>query len=235
MDKEREIKHINSTNENVKDSELIIQQLSERLINDLKMGHWEYIEWRDCYLQELDGADKFPNKIAYDMIKAWRWDEVFRHIDKFEPTQTLAKALLKDMLKNWFYENLEDRDVGYHGNLLEDNIVEWENFLSRFENLDNTTAILVLKLLEKNMYEWAGCVYKEHLWDCFNLEYFTGLDEGVLKIISERWKIPTDEEKKRFIWIDEEKRKKYTKIALDVQKNRDDEWDELAQELEELY
>jgi hypothetical protein len=39
MDKEREIKHINSTNENVKDSELIIQQLSERLINDLKMGH----------------------------------------------------------------------------------------------------------------------------------------------------------------------------------------------------
>ena len=235
MDKGRENKHIDSSNENVKDSELIIQQISERLINDLKMRRWEYIEWRDCYLQELDGVDIFPNKIAHDMIKAWRWDEVFRHIDKFEPTQTLAKALLKDMLKNWFYENLEYRDVGYRGNLLEDNIVEWENFLSRFENLDNTTAILVLKLLEKNMYEWAGCVYKEHLWDCFNLEHFTGLDEGVLKIISERWKIPTDEEKKRFIWIDEEKRKKYTKIALDVQKNRDDERDELAQELEELY
>ena len=165
MDKESENKHIDSSNENVKDSELIIQQLSERLINDLKMGRWEYIEWRDCYLQELDGADKFPNKIAHDMINAWRWDEVFRHIDKFEPIQTLAKALLKDMLKNWFYENLEDRDVGYHGNLLEDNIVEWENFLSRFENLDNTTAILVLKLLEKNMYEWAGCVYKEFRGD----------------------------------------------------------------------
>ena len=231
MSKEKINESADSSKKRIMASEELIQHVSNDLIQSLNAGSGDYIErWND-YLERFEGSDTFPNKIAHDMIRAWRWDEVFRHIDKFKPTQTLAKALLKDMLKNWFYENLEDRDVGYHGNLLEDKIVEWENFLSRFENLDNTTAILVLKLLEKNMYEWAGCVYKEHLWDCFTLKYFVWLDEEVLKRLSERWVVIKDEDKNRFVWIDKEKWDKYTKIALMVQDEANEERDKLDEEL----
>lgn len=222
----------NSLNEKTKNSELIIQDLSKRLIHDLNMGRWDYIERRDDYLQELDGADKFPNKIAHDMIKAWRWDEVLRHIENFESTQTLAKALLENMLKNWFYENKDSRAEGYSLDyLLEDNINQRETFLSRFKELDNSTALLVLRLLERNMYEWADAIYKSHLWDCFTLKYFVWLDEEVLKRLSERWVVIKNEDKNRFVWIDKEKWDKYTKIALKVQDEANEERDKLDEEL----
>jgi hypothetical protein len=38
------------------------------------------------------------------------------------------------------------------GCLLEDSVIEWETFLSRFKKLDKSTALLVLKLLETNIY-----------------------------------------------------------------------------------
>ena len=232
MNKERANEHINSSKDNTRNSEIIIQKLSKRLINDLNMGRWDYIQWRNDYLQELDGANKFPNKIAHDMIKAWRWDEVLKHIDKFKPTQTLAKALLENMLKNWFYENKNSRAEGYSFDyLLEDDIIQRETFLSRFKELDNSTALLVLKLLERNMFEWADAIYRSRLWDCFVLKCFVWLDEEVLRRLSERWVIIKEEDKSRFVWIDNEKWDKYTKTALMVQNEANGIRDRLDEEL----
>lgn len=212
-------------------SEELIQHVSNDLIQSLNAGSGDYIErWND-YLERFEGSDTFPNKIAHDMIRAWRWDEVFRHIDKFKPTQTLAKALLKDMIKNWFYEDKDERAMGYNCRLLEDSIAERDDFLSKFWKLDNSTAVLVLKLLEKNLYTDYNAVYKEHLWDCFPLQYFTELDEDVLNKLSNRWKVVEDEDQKRFVWIDSEKREKYTNIALSVQ----NEASKIEEELEEEY
>lgn len=239
MGRERPEESTNSLNKNIKQSEEAIQELSKRLIHDLNMGRWDYIERRDDYLQEFKGADKFPNKIAHDMIKAWRWDEVFRHIDRFEPTQTLAKALLSDMIKKWFYEDKEERARGWRSDLLEDSVIDWENFLSRFGILDKSTAILVLKLLEKNMFPEGGYTYKEHLGDCFNPKYFTGLDEEILKKLSDRWVVIEDKDKKSFVWIDNTKREKYKKVALEVQKKAkkesEDELKDLQDYLTENY
>lgn len=223
---------VNSLKKKVKDSELLIQELSKALINDLNAGRWDYIEWWNDYLKWLDGSDKFPNKVAHDMIRAWRWDEVLRHIEKFEPTQTLAKELLKDMLKRWFYEDKEYKSMGYNRFILEDSVSERETFLSRFWELDNTTALLVLELLNKNLYEGDNDFYKSHLGDCFNPKYFTGLDEKVLKRLSNRWKVIEDEDKNSFVWIDNEKREKYTKIALEIQKKTEEEENDNLEDLE---
>jgi hypothetical protein len=167
------------------------------------------------------------------MIRAWRWDEVFRHIDKFKPTQTLAKALLKDMIKNWFYEDKDERAMGNNCRLLEDSIAERDDFLSKFWKLDNSTAVLVLKLLEKNLYPDYDAVYKEHLWDCFPLQYFTELDEDILNKLSNRWKVVEDEDKKRFVWIDSEKWEKYTNIALSIQNEASKIGQGIEEEIEE--
>lgn len=235
MNERRTNELTDSSKENVRASELILQDLSRRIINDLDTWHWNNMQWRDTYLQELNGSDKFPNKIAYDMIKAWRGKVVLKWIDKFEPTQTLANALLKDMLKNWFYKDIDNDNPRFHKYMLSDQPIERENFLSRFNDLDNTTALLALNLINKNNFKWANCIYKEHLGDCFNLKHFTNLDEEILKRISERWKIPTDEEKEKFFWIDDEKREKYTAIALAIQEGRDNEWDNLAEESRKIY
>lgn len=232
MDKDKLNESKDFSEKKVKDPELFIQELSERLIHDLNAGRWDYIERREDYLNWLDGADKFPNKIAHEMIRAWRWDEVLRHIEKFEPSQTLAKALLEDMLKSWFYEDKDSRAEGYDFDyLLEDSVIKREIFLSRFKELDNSTALLVLRLLEKNMYEWADAIYKSHLWDCFHIKYFTWLNEEVLTKLSERWLIIEDKDKSRFVWIDSEKWNKYTKIALKVQDEANEERDRLEDEL----
>lgn len=231
MSKESVNESKNSLKERVNESELVIQGLSERLIHDLNAGKWEYIERRECYLKEF-WMKNFPNKIAHDMIKAWRWDEVFYHIDRFEPTQTLAKALLNDMKEKWFYEDKEKKSMGFAGRLLEDSEAEREEFLSRFSKLDKSTALLVLELLNRNMYSGAGNVYKIHLWDCFNPKYFTDLDEEVLKKLSNLWKVIEDEDKNVFVWIDSEKREKYTKIALEIQKKAKKEEDEDLKDLQ---
>ena len=231
MSKESVNESKNSLKERVNESELVIQGLSERLIHDLNAGKWEYIERRDCYLKEY-GIKKFPNKIAHDMIRAWRWAEVFRHLDNFEPTQTLAKALLNDMKEKWFYEDKENKSIGVAGRLLKDSEAEREEFLSRFPKLDKSTALLVLELLNTNMYSGAGNVYKIHLWDCFSPSYFTGLDEEILKRLSNRWKVIEDEDKNAFIWIDNEKRREYTKIALEIQKKTKKEEDEDLKDLQ---
>lgn len=232
MNKESVNQSINTLKKKTKNSELIIQELSKSLIHDLDASNWDYIEWRDEYLDKLDGVNKFPNKIAQDMVRAWRWDEVYRHIEKFEPTTILAKTLLKDMLKTWFYEDKNSRAEGYGFDcLLKDSVIERETFLSRFKELDNSTALLVLRLLEKNMYEWADAIYRSHLWDCFHLRFFTWLNEEVLMKLSERWVIIEDKDKSRFVWIDNEKWNKYTNIALNVQDEANEERDRLDEEM----
>jgi hypothetical protein len=97
--------------------------------------------------------------------------------------------------------------------------------------LDKSTALLVLKLLETNIYNWANVIYKLHLWDCFNLNYFIWLDEEILKRLSERWVVIEDEDKNKFVWIDKEKWDKYTNIALKVQDEANEERDKLEEEL----
>lgn len=217
MSKEKINESADSSKKIIMASEELIQHVSNDLIQSLNAGSWDYIErWND-YLRRFEDVGVFPNKIAHDMIRAWRWDEVFRHIDRFGPTQTLARALLKDMIKNWFYEDKDERAMGYDCWLLEDSVADRDNFLSKFWRLDNSTAVLVLKLLEKNLYSGHDAIYKEHLWDCFPLQYFTELDEDVLNKLSNRWKVVEDEDKKRFVWIDDKKREKYTNIALSIQ------------------
>jgi len=236
MVKEKITENLETSEKKSKVSDDVIKQMTKNLIFDLNAGRWDYIErWND-YLNRLDGAEKFPDSIAFEMIKAWRWDEVLRHIDKFEPTQKLANALLKDMIKMWFYEDKDARAEGYNFiNLLEDNIVERENFLSYFWNLDKSTALLALELLNKNMFVDADSSYKEHLGDCFNIKYFTGLDEEVLIKISDLWKVIPDEDKNRFVWINDETREKYTNIALKVQEEASKINEKIEKEMKEEY
>ena len=85
------------------------------------------------------------------------------------------------------------------------------------------------------MFVDADSSYKEHLGDCFNIKYFTGLDEEVLKKISDLWKVIPDEDKNRFVWINDETREKYTNIALKVQEEASKIDEKIEKEMEEEY
>jgi len=71
MAKEKFTENLEISEKKSKVSDNVIKQMTKNLIFDLNAGRWDYIErWND-YLNRLDGAEKFPDSIAFEMIKAW--------------------------------------------------------------------------------------------------------------------------------------------------------------------
>lgn len=65
------------------------KKLSKELLKTLNDGH--YLDW--------DKYSKLPDRVAYDLIKQWYWNEVINHIDKFENKNS---EIIDELMFKWY-------------------------------------------------------------------------------------------------------------------------------------